>query len=73
MNMYWVKYTRYVTELEEVTIAVEADNKEWALEKAKTGEGEEVNWDTWDRTIEDEYWDEAEVMTEKDMRFTEAV
>jgi hypothetical protein len=28
-----------------------------------------VNWDTYDRTIEDEYWDEAEVLTEDDMGF----
>lgn len=69
MSKYWVTYRRYVTEIEEVTVAVEADNKEWALEKAKTGEGEEVNWECYDRTIEDEYWDDVEVMTEKDMNF----
>ena len=70
MKKFYVKYTRYVTELEEVTIAVEADNKEWALEKAKTGDGEEVNWETYDRSVEDEYWDdEVEVMTEEDMGF----
>jgi hypothetical protein len=70
MKTYYVKYTRYVTELETVTIAVEADNEEWALEKAKTGDGEEVNWETYDRTVEDEYWDdEVEIMTEEDMGF----
>jgi hypothetical protein len=69
MKTFYVRYTRYVTEQEEVTIAVEADNEEWAIEKAKTGNGEEVNWDTYDRTIEDEYWDEAEVLTEDDMGF----
>jgi hypothetical protein len=70
MKKFYVKYTRYVTELETVTVAVEADNKEWALEKAKTGDGEEVNWETYDRSVEDEYWDEeVEVMTEEDMGF----
>ena len=70
MKKFYVKYTRYVTELEEVTIAVEADNKEWALEKAKTGDGEEVNWETYDRSVADESWDdEVEVMTEEDMGF----
>lgn len=69
MNMYWVKYTRYVTEQEEVTIAVEAKDKTEALKKAKSGDGEEVNWDTWDRSVEDEYWEDAEVMTEEDMGF----
>jgi hypothetical protein len=70
MKTYYVKYTRYVTELETTTIAVEAENEEWAIEKAKTGEGEEVNWETYDRTIEDEYWDdEVEVMSEEDMGF----
>ena len=69
MKTFYVRYTRYVTEQEEVTIVVEADNEEWAIEKAKTGYGEEVNWDTYDRTIEDEYWDEAEVLTEDDMGF----
>ena len=51
MKTFYVRYTRYVTEQEEVTIAVEADNEEWAIEKAKTGNGEEVNWNTYDRTI----------------------
>ena len=40
MKTFYVRYTRYVTEQEEVTIAVEADNEEWAIEKAKTGNGE---------------------------------
>jgi hypothetical protein len=66
MSIYYVKYVRYVTEQEEVTIAVEADNEEWALEKAKTGEGEEIDWYTYDRTVEDEYWDEAEVKAKED-------
>ena len=74
MSKYWVKHKRYVTEMEEVTIAVEAKDEAEALEKAKTGDGEEVNWECYDRTVDDEYWDEdVEVMTEKDMRFTEAL
>ena len=57
MKTYWVTYQRYMTEMEDVTIAVEADNEEQALEKAKQGDGDEVEWNTWDRTSEEDYWD----------------
>jgi hypothetical protein len=66
MKTFYVTYTRYVTELEKTTIAVEAKNKEEALEKAKTGKGEEVNWKCYDRNVEDEYWNEdVEIEEEK--------
>jgi len=69
MKTYWVTYQRYMTEMEEVTIAVEADNEEQALEKAKQGDGDEVEWNTWDRTSEEDYWDNVEINEEKDMNF----
>ena len=69
MKTYWVTYQRYMTEMEEVTIAVEADNEEQALEKAQQGDGDEVDWNTWDRTSEEEYWDNVEINEEKDMNF----
>ena len=69
MKTYWVTYQRYMTEMEEVTIAVEADNEEQALEKAQQGDGDEVDWNTWDRTSEEEYWDNVEINEEKEMNF----
>ena len=69
MKTYWVTYQRYMTEMEEVTIAVEADNEEQALEKAQQGDGDEVEWNTWDRTSEEDYWDNVEINEEKDMNF----
>jgi len=69
MKTYWVTYQRYMTEMEEVTIAVEADNEEQALEKAQQGDGEEVEWNTWDRTSQEDYWDNVEINEEKDMNF----
>ena len=69
MKTYWVTYRRYMTELEEVTIAVEAENKKQALEKAQQGDGDEVEWNTWDRTSEEDYWEHAEINEEKDMNF----
>jgi len=69
MKTYWVTYQRYMTEMEDVTIAVEADNEEQALEKAKQGDGDEVEWNTWDRTSEEDYWDNVEINEEKDMNF----
>ena len=69
MKTYWVTYQRYMTEMEEVTISVEADNEEQALEKAQQGDGDEVDWNTWDRTSEEEYWDNVEINEEKDMNF----
>jgi hypothetical protein len=69
MKTYWVTYQRYMTEMEEVTIAVEAENEEQALEKAQQGDGDEVDWNTWDRTSEEEYWDNVEINEEKEMNF----
>lgn len=69
MKTYWVTYQRYMTEMEEVTIAVEADNEKQALEKAQQGDGDEVDWNTWDRTSEEEYWDNVEINEEKEMNF----
>jgi len=69
MKTYWVTYQRYMTEMEEVTIAVEAKNEKQALQKAQQGDGEEVEWNTWDRTSQEDYWDNVEINEEKDMNF----
>ena len=72
MKTYYVRFHRVVSEQEIVTIAVEAKDEALALEKAMRGDGDEVDWRYYDREVEDENWDEAEVISEEEMGFLNA-